>query len=292
MTVSRAYLPQHTALVKKFIGAPSEVLAESQALLTKAQAHHGKRAPKASLVIWGVALAIGWFIPFLLLAFFPLVWEIGRYLIFRYGDVELRKLSIVTELFDKLSEEFAEDSPVEAQVDFRGYAHAAPEKPEPGVQLYQHSWLEMKLPLGDGGAIGVSAKTDCKRKLKRGRRSKNNDKLRESLLLTLSPPKGRRFNSAQKNRIARALVKIPDLELRKLTVSPKSATIEWRTPRRMFRSLPRSLRFVGSECMLHSDRVLKAVVLAYRALAASSAARGSTEAAQPKQNQKTSATGA
>ncbi len=133
-------------------------------------------------------------------------------------DLEDRKLEFVRVLVDVLKGELREGSAVEVGLDFRGFWRF-----ESG-----QTWLTVKMTLDNGVVAQISVQDRCKRKLKQKRKyTKVKDKIVESVIVRLSPPKGQTLDVGL--AVGTPAIKVGPLSLRQAKVAPRAATFSFST---------------------------------------------------------------
>ncbi len=135
------------------------------------------------------------------------------------GDIEDRKLEMPRTLIEALKAELRPGRPVQVDIDFRGYWRY-----DPG-----DSWLTVKLTLVNGVVAQVSARDSCKRKVRHKRKyTKIKDKIVETLVVRLVPPKGQTLDTGLS--VERRPISVGSLSLRQARVTPRAATFVFATP--------------------------------------------------------------
>ncbi len=271
------FVPQDTPIREEIVGSTGEVRTRCELLRAQDKAAEAKQAAlKKWMWIWGIITFVGAF--FIIGFFFMIPLFITIYRHYKHGrkDFEDRKLDIVCHLIEVLGPELSQSGDVRVMVDFNGYANGRPVSSERNIKEFRHNWLEMDLPVGDGGTLSLVAATYCKRKIKRKRKyTRDTDKLQEFLYLKLTPAKGTVFNGQKTASVAKMLAGLSGLQCRFVKIRPKTALVELRTDRAIHTNPPKygMEKFSGGMNLLHPDRVLRAVVLSYRGLSGASAAR-------------------
>ncbi|MCA9719553.1 MAG: hypothetical protein H6713_26750 [Myxococcales bacterium] len=173
------------------------------------------------------------------------------------ADIEDRKLEVVDSVLRALGPELRSNRPVKVDVDFSAYTHSDG----------NHEWLKLELGLQDGTAVRVQGVTSFKRKTRAKRKyTKIKDKLIDRLIVTLSPPKGRAFDPQAK---LRANQRVGGLRVRRWSVKPRAARVEFETGRMMRVRGRGGWTGVGLEGQLDGQSTLLGIMASYRMLAAS-----------------------
>ncbi len=277
MADSPPFVPLDTPIREELFGSAREILARLEFLRAQDKATEAKRALLKKL-LWVLAILgfVGCLFVFGIFLFIP--FGIVYYFYKRAGrkDLEDRKLEIVSRLVEVLQDELSASENVQVMIDFNGYAKGAQPRGLARFAEFTHEWLKIDLPIADGGRLKLVATTHCKRKMKYKRKYvRNTDRLQEELRLQITPAKGTVLEGQKAPALARMLGSLSGLQCRSVKLRPKSAAIELRTERAVFRDRPKygKEQFAGWENLLDSERVLRLVVLSYRGLSGASRVR-------------------
>ena len=250
-----------------YSGTPEEIESECEAL--DALDKHTELA-KTMAIVFGILAGLVTFVGFTS----DIVWltivglggvgvAVFYVMTVKDDDIEDRKLFSAREILATLAPELRRGRPVRLDIDFRLYDNPSTD----GV------WMKLAGTLHDGTGVDLRISTHHKRKTRRKRKyTKIKDKLHERLVLTFTPPKGRRFDPDAQSRIAPAA--ISGLSLRGVKVSPKAAELQFSTPAMLRIRARGGWSDSGLTQLIGKREALFAVVAAYRALAQSGVAKG------------------
>ncbi len=222
MVGTSAWVPRDNNKLMQFSGTPEEFEARCEKMNASDKRSESLRTVFIGLTIAGGVLAFaglstGASMMLGLGVVMAAGFGIGAYLA-GTGDIEDRKLEMARTLVDTFKSELRKGRPIQVDIDFRGYWRY-----ESG-----DSWLTVKMVLENGVAAQLSASDSCKRKTRRKRKyTKIKDKIVETLVVRLTPPKGQSLDPAM--AMDRRPISVGALKLRQARATPRAATFVFAT---------------------------------------------------------------
>jgi hypothetical protein len=194
------------------------------------------------------------------------------------ADVDDRRLHVVRRLVEVLAADMKRTAPVQLWLDFGGYHRARAQGRGRGLfrstgQLtFERPWLRMAFTLADGSQLAVHARTTCKRKEKSKRKyTKVKDGIVDELSVFVRPPRGQAFDPGAVARAQACLPSSLDLTCKALRVKPRVTELEFRSGRALRLRGRGGWSSTNLSALLDGDKALQAVLVSFRAAAATRA---------------------
>jgi hypothetical protein len=187
-------------------------------------------------------------------------------LLFGKNDVDDRKLALPSDLLDTLRPELKPARPVHIAIDFRAYDRAAGKRQGSGA--FEHPrWLQVELPLLDGTRARLEVSTRVKRKEREKRKyTKVKDKIVDEIRVELRAPRELSPPADVQTRF-----NVPGMRIKDARVSGRAARFVFECGPAITLSLRASWWWKDIESLVDSQKLLGALVFAYKATAAAGA---------------------